>query len=200
MSFLVSFFSGDSGAAHGVSCEDVKFEDIMSDISSGRWREEIQICKNILRDEGKPKYKDYRSRNVPHFASHVVLNTRDRAADSVRCKFWTGLLQLDFDNLSGDDLSRIKLLSLNDPSVVSSYISPSGSGVKIHLHVPHAADRDEFKVIVSSAERYCLDAYGVQPDLLTLRDMVRLCSVSFDPDLYYNKNSIPISIDFRCFF
>jgi len=196
VSFRVSFFSG----AHNVSCEDVNFESIMSDISSGRWKEEIQICKNILRDEGKPKYKDYRSRNVPHFASHAVLNTRDRAVDSVRCKFWTGLLQLDFDNLSGDDLSRVKSLSLNDPSVVSSYISPSGAGVKIHLHAPQAADRDEFKVIVSSAEKYCLSAYGVQPDLLTLRDMVRLCSVSFDPDLYYNKNSIPISVDFSCFF
>jgi hypothetical protein len=195
--FQVSFFSR---VANLVPCGDVNFEDIMSDISSGRWKEEIQICKNILRDEGKPKYKEYRSKNVPHFASHAVLNTRDRVVDSARCKFWTGLLQLDFDNLSGDDLSRVKSLSLKDPSVVSSYISPSGSGVKIHLHVPQASDRDEFRVIVSSAERYCQDVYGVQPDLLTLRDMVRLCSVSFDPDLYYNKNSIPISIDFRCFF
>ena len=178
----------------------LNFERLMLDISSGRWKSKIEKCREILQRDGKKKYKEYRSENVPHFASHVIMNTRARCIDSLRCKGYTGLVQLDFDLLSESSMDRIKLIGLSDPSVVSMYVSPSGAGIKIHLHVPEATDRDEFKLIAMRAEKYCLQRYGVEPELVTLHDVVRLCAVSYDKDLFYNSKSIPVPVDFSYFY
>jgi len=172
----------------------VTLDQLANDIRTGKYKVGIEKCRMILAEKGKKEYKDFRTENVPHFASHVVLKTRAAGTDAQRIIRFAGLCQIDYDGLAEADMRHILALAARDNHVALGYVSPSGKGAKILLRVPEAKDRAEYLAIAGAAGRYAFQSFGIIPENTTLIDPLRLCVVSFDPDCYDNAEAEPITI------
>lgn len=96
----------------------------------------------------------------------------------------SGLIQIDIDEI--DEVSQMKEILSNDPFTYLCFLSPSGNGIKLLVKIEANAKShlQSFKEL----EAYYLSKYGITIDPST-KDLSRLCFLSYDPNLYYNKNS-----------
>lgn len=170
-------------------------EDVMHKIRGGLEGPRIQRCREMRVRDGKEAYKKYRSKNVRHFSSHAVMpdKSRDIPLDQ-RIVAFNGLAQVDFDDLSADELARLDAIARADKHVAASFISPSGVGLKVLLRVPVARDLAHWQVIAGAAERYALQAFERACEHDTIVQGNRLCSFSHDKQAYYNGDSEPIEV------
>ncbi len=90
----------------------------------------------------------------------------------------SGLMVLDFDNLSDPVAKKEKLKS--DKNIFACWISPSGNGVKALLRIHEVKDDREFKQVFNQVlKKYKeLDQSG--------KDIARACFESYDPEIYVN--------------
>lgn len=97
-----------------------------------------------------------------------------------------GVVHGDLDHL--DDVEAVKQRLAADPHVVYAFVSPSGAGLKVGIHVTPVADDAAYKRGWQAAAAYCHDAYGLTWDP-SGKDISRLCYVSWDPALYSNLDA-----------
>ena len=97
---------------------------------------------------------------------------------------YSGLLHLDYDKLENVEEVKANLISI--PYTYSAFISPSGNGVKVLVKCDN--DISSHKTAFNSLRDYYDKIIGVQSDK-SVKDITRLCFVSYDPDLYLNENS-----------
>ncbi|MGO9370852.1 MAG: AAA family ATPase [Syntrophobacteraceae bacterium] len=98
------------------------------------------------------------------------------------------LIQIDADNV--EDLDGLMEKYKADPHVLFCFRSPSGKGLKACVRINGTQHLASFH----SAEKYFLERYGVKIDS-SVKDVVRLCFASYDPDLYINETAqiLPIT-------
>lgn len=170
-------------------------EDVMHKIRGGLEGPRIRRCREMRERDGAAAYKKYRSKNVRHFSSHAVMpdKSKDIPLDQ-RIVAFNGLAQIDFDELSPDEMARIDAISRADNHVAAAFVSPSGVGLKLLLRVPVARDLAHWQVIAAAAERYALQAFGRSCEHDTVVQANRLCSFSHDPQAYYNGQAEPIEV------
>lgn len=103
----------------------------------------------------------------------------------------SGLLQIDFDKLNGTlDTLREQLKA--DPHIALGFVSPSGDGLKCGIRIDGTRHAESFV----AAEIYFREMYGVKIDP-AVRDRLRLCFVSHDPEAWINDNAKPLPIPER---
>jgi hypothetical protein len=93
-------------------------------------------------------------------------------------------LHLDYDKLENAEEVKTNLISI--PYTYSAFISPSGNGVKVLVKCDN--DISSHKSAFNSLRDYYDKIVGVQSDK-SVKDITRLCFVSYDHDLYLNENS-----------
>jgi hypothetical protein len=100
----------------------------------------------------------------------------------------SGLLCADLDAL-GERLPEIRNKLQASPHVFALFLSPTGDGLKAVFKGPPDASRHlgSFRAI----ERHILDLTGIQIDE-ACKDVARLCFMSYDPELYVNRDAIEI--------
>lgn len=94
----------------------------------------------------------------------------------------SGIVHGDLDHLT--DVAAVKRTMAADPCTVYAFVSPSGEGLKLGVHVPVVPDDRYYKHAWQTvAQRYggTWDPSG--------KDICRLCYVSHDPDAYMNFNA-----------
>lgn len=96
----------------------------------------------------------------------------------------SGFAILDFDKVGEPGILRESLAS--DPYIFAAWISPSGTGVKALVKIPRAKDDAEHKAF------YCalVDHFPNANIDSSTNDVSRACYESWDPDLYYNPDSL----------
>ena len=99
----------------------------------------------------------------------------------------SGLLQIDFDHLSGT-LDTVRAKAKSDPHVAFGFVSPSGDGLKLGLAIDGTRHAESFL----AAEKYFLENYGVKIDR-SVKDRLRLCFVSHDPEAW-TKDAEPLAL------
>lgn len=170
-------------------------EDVMHKIRGGLEAPRIARCREIKDHDGKEAYKKYRSKNVRHFSSHAVMPDKSKDIPiEKRIVAFSGLAQVDFDDLTADELTRLEAVTRADEHVAASFVSPSGVGLKVLLRVPVARDLAHWQVIAATAERYALQAFGRACEHDTIVQPNRLCSFSHDPQAHYNPQAEPIEV------
>ena len=170
-------------------------EDVMHKIRGGLEAPRIQRCREMRVCDGKEAYKRYRSKNVRHFSSHAAMPDKSKEIPlDQRIVAFNGLAQIDFDELSLDEMARMDAIARSDKHVAAAFVSPSGVGLKVILRVPVARDLAHWQVIAAAAERYALQAFGCPCEHDTLVQGNRLCSFSHDPQAHYNGDSEPIEV------
>ena len=100
----------------------------------------------------------------------------------------SGLLQVDLDKLNGT-MPEVRAKVQADPHVAFGFVSPSGDGLKLGLRI----DGDRHAESFAAAEAYFRETYGVAIDR-AVKDRLRLCFVSHDPDLWQNPDAVPLPI------
>ena len=97
----------------------------------------------------------------------------------------SGLLCLDFDNVS--DVESLFKRLLQDKCFMTRLLfrSPSGNGLKWVIQVD-CADAEDHEEYFESLLEYCTQTYGITPDQ-QCRDIGRACFLPHDPDAYLGR-------------
>jgi len=102
---------------------------------------------------------------------------------------YSGLLHLDIDKITNEELLKLSGDLKNDNTVFCSFVSPSGNGLKIFYKINDTAENHtkNSNMLISLFEKH----YGIKADP-QVKDIARLCFISSDPNLYLNQNSKPL--------
>lgn len=134
-----------------------------------------------LRASDPEKYKTEK-RNLPAFC--VSGTAQDRKTPLVH----SGLLQIDCDKLNGT-LEGLRERLKADVHVEFGFVSPSGDGLKLGLRIDGERHAESF----AAAQCYFRETYGVEIDP-AVKDRLRLCFVSHDPNLWTREDAEPLPI------
>jgi hypothetical protein len=161
---LVSIFAN----AYAKTPSTIGLRAVLSDIKGGRYARQIVRLRKMCP-------ADY-SKNKTWLPAFTISGTCiDRKTPGVH----SGLLQIDLDHVEAIPELRGKLKA--DPHVVFGFISPSGDGLKLGL----AIDGKHHAECFNAAESYFDQTYKVVIDP-KVKDRLRLCFVSHDPELWIN--------------
>ena len=119
----VSFFKNASSRQSAT----VSVEQLIEGIRSSRWLGEVQRIRQALARGDKKQAGEWK-RQLPYISFGGVFDGGHRASQLTK---YSHLVVLDYDNLPPEELERLRELALSHPSVVTTFITPSGSGLKV---------------------------------------------------------------------
>lgn len=99
----------------------------------------------------------------------------------------SGLIVLDYDYLSDDQLQELKDKFKKNYFVHAVFVSPSGKGIKV-LVKHNLTDPSKWKGLFFEVNSYFNTQIGVFADG-SGKNISRLCYICGDPDIYFNENS-----------
>jgi hypothetical protein len=156
--------------------------DVLRDIRGGRYQKPIASIRatyrRALNDSADAKKAIAEQKNK--LSAFCVSGT---AADRKTPLVHSGLLQIDLDGL-GESLAAVREKMKCDPHVAFGFVSPSGDGLKLGLQI----DGDRHAESFAAAQAYFRNTYEVEIDK-RVKDKLRLCFVSHDPDLWTNPDA-----------
>jgi hypothetical protein len=158
----------------------VEVQKVLQQIQKGYWKNQIDDIRYQIQNGNSKKASEIKS-NLPAITISATFKER-RKIDCV--DKYSGLLHLDYDKLENAEEVKTNLISI--PYTYSAFISPSGNGVKVLVKCDN--DISSHKSAFNSLRDYYDKIVGVQSDK-SVKDITRLCFVSYDHDLYLNENS-----------
>lgn len=160
------------------SCRDatpreISLSNTLSVIKSGRYKDLVERIRTSHTKEEKEKYK----RNLPAvtFGGKFSGRTQLVKASQLAC--------LDFDkvNSKADYYYSLK----GSEYIFSFWLSPSGNGFKALVRIPEVSNKEEYQEYYKAILKHFK---GLEPDEAT-KDITRLCFLSYDPNLYLNREA-----------
>ena len=164
----------------GLQFKKVEVQKVLQQIQKGHWKKQINDIRYHLKNGNEDEAVKIKS-NLPCMTISATFKER-RKKDYVDS--YTGLLHLDYDKLENAEEVKTNLISI--PYTYSAFISPSGNGVKVLVKSDNAMSSHE--VAFNSLREYYDKIVNVESDS-SVKDITRLCYMSYDPDLYLNKTS-----------
>ena len=163
---------------------------ILEAVRTGRWREPVEAIRRTyaltLTETGDPKKaKDAiaeSKKKLPAFCMSGTAHSRTEPLDH------SGLLHIDLDGLNST-LETVREKMKADPHVAFGFVSPSGNGLKLGLRIDGTRHADSF----TAAQDYFQQRYGLEIDP-AVKDRLRLCFVSYDPNAWTNSAAEPLSL------
>lgn len=166
---------------------------VLEMIRDRRWEQEVSLARRRIAQGNQKGYEECK-RSLPAVTLSAMSMSRSKEVPiEHRVLKHSGFLQGDVDakdNRHIEDMAAFRDQVCEDPHVAFAFISPSGLGVKLGIRIDPTRHRESF----FAAERYFLEKYGVQIDP-SCKDPLRLCFVSYDPDLKVNSRSVPVEVD-----
>ena len=143
-------------------------------------KHKVQIEKiRQFSSQGKKDLADKLKKTLPAFTPSGVF-TNGRRLELLH--EYNPVICLDFDNVNGSmEILRNKVDAL--PTTYASFISPGGNGLKVFVLTNSAKEKHLM------AFNQVADLYETQTGILSdrsVKDIPRLCFLSYDPDLYLN--------------
>jgi len=137
---------------------------------------QVNYRTSALKIESKPKHEQEKYKNLPKVVKHI------------------GILQIDVDNLTESEFIELWNKFKNDNFILFMFRSISGKGIKAGIMIEESTEKHLENFL--KAEKYFLDTYGIQIDKQT-KDLIRVCYISYDPDLYINYNAELFYYDYK---
>ena len=106
------------------------------------------------------------------------------------CTLLTGLMCIETD----EELKMIKQTVMGWGCTYCCFKSPSGDGLKVVIKTDNTS-LIHYSNLYRQLEQIFINQFGIEPDD-DCDDVGRACYCSFDPDLYYNPNAIPLHLDY----
>jgi len=162
--------------------EQLTLDEILNRFKIGLYAYLIRPLRQLYRDGNKESY-DRLKRTldaVTFCASFLRVRKVDHAID------YTGYIILDIDKLTDALLASVRATIENCEFTLACFLSPSGQGLKVLVQV--STGIKDHLMSFKSAVFYFEKLTGVEIDK-SGSDVTRLCFVTFDPALYYNKGA-----------
>ena len=164
----------------GLQFKKVEVQKVLQQIQKGHWKKQINDMRYHVKNGNENEAEEIKS-NLPCMTISATFKER-RKKDYLES--YTGLLHLDYDKLENAEEVKTNLISI--PYTYSAFISPSGNGVKVLVKSDNAMSSHE--VAFNSLREYYDKIVSVESDS-SVKDITRLCFMSYDPDLYLNETS-----------
>lgn len=164
----------------GSSSKSIEFKEILQKIKNGSWKDKIEKIQNHKSNGSYAKANDLK-RGLPAFTVSATYK-ENRKKENI--ELYTGLLHLDYDKL--DNVQEVKAKVLSIAYTYAAFISPSGNGLKVFVKSNNKLTTHEYAF--NSLKKYYDNVVGCASDK-SIKDVLRLCFVSYDPDLYINENA-----------
>ena len=154
---------------------------ILKQIKEGVWKTQIEEIRNLFNKNENLKSSELK-KNLPGFTTS---GTFKESRSNKDIEVYSGLISLDYDKI--DDVESLKQRIIEIPFTYSAFISPSGNGLKVIINAGGElkTHTDTFNQI----RAYYDEKVGVESDR-AVKDIPRLCFVSYDPNLYLNDSAI----------
>jgi hypothetical protein len=145
--------------------------DVLSDIKSGKWSKETQLCREDITKKDK----------LPCFTPTGIFNHRSiKGMES-----YNGIICLDIDGVANPEDLKERCKNLH--WVKAAFVTPSGRGLKVIVQTQ--ATTETYKQTEELVAEAFLEATGVARDN-RCKDIARIQFVSYDPDTYINENAL----------
>jgi hypothetical protein len=96
----------------------------------------------------------------------------------------SGLACLDFDNVN--NLEELREQINQDPYTFSSFVSPSGDGLKVLVKIPSVDNNNDYQDYYHELVNHYKKYYELDEGT---KDLARACYLSYDADLFLNNES-----------
>jgi len=176
--------------------EAIALADFLEGIECGRWKTAVEKVRALASTDQK-KYGE-KKRDLPAVTLSVhCLSRESKLSIEQKAVTHRGWLQADFDLkdnpilTKAEDRARMREALLADPHVHAVFLGPSGDGLKAVVAIP--ANLDQHKPSWVAAEKHFKEVHGLNLDKST-KDPMRLCFVSYDPDLAISEDFVPIPV------
>lgn len=174
MEIKVSLFKNIYNTKDG---KDTALDEILDKIKSGAWEAEAYriraLADKSARDEEKKK--------LPYFTPAGTFSQRNNQG----LKLSSGLIGIDIDNIPADQIQDLKQAICEDGYTFACWITVSGKGLFVLVKIDSTKHLDAFLGL----QTYYWRKFETVVDP-ACKDLSRSRTVSFDPDLYHNPNSI----------
>lgn len=153
---------------------------ILKYINNGRWEQQIDEIREFIKSNKNEKASILKKK-LPAFTPSGTFKERrkEECIDS-----YSRLLHLDYDKI--EDVESLKKNIIKIPFTYSAFISPSGNGLKVFVMTD--AKLESHTEFFNAIRSYYDGIVGLESDGI-IKDVPRLCFVSYDPELYLNESS-----------
>ena len=103
----------------------------------------------------------------------------------------SSIVCIDYDDLPIEEIDELCIKINRSTYTFSSFISPSGNGIKIFVKVNSTIE--SYQDVYKDVSNYYNALIGYENDT-KCKDITRLCFVSYDPNIYINKDAIQYKI------
>jgi hypothetical protein len=162
-----------------IPAETITLAQALDAIRLGHHKAQVQTVRQILAREGKRAYDRAKVYLPAVTFGGTFLPTRGNA----HLQQHSGILHGDLDHLR--DVAAVKQAICADPRTAYAFISPSGEGLKLGVHIEVIADDAAYKHAWATISDIYEQCYGGTWDP-SGKDVSRLCFMSYDPKLYTN--------------
>lgn len=161
---------------------DMELAEIIECIKNGDYKEDINAIRYAVHSEDLKTADEIKSKLVGFTTSGTFGTARTKE----NITSYSKMICLDFDKLDHQELQEILTIIRICNYTYVSFISPSGNGIKVIVKVNCDANGHE-EAYIQVAEHY-KSITGIDYDK-KCKDITRLCFISYDEDIYVNKNS-----------
>ena len=153
---------------------------ILKHIKNGRWQTQITEIRDCI-NGGENEKASILKKGLPAFTLSGTFNER-RKKEYIDT--YSSILHLDYDKV--EDVASLKEIIIRIPFTYSAFISPSGKGLKVIVMTN--SELESHTVVFNALRDYYDEIAGIVSDK-SVKDVSRLCFVSYDPNLYLNESS-----------
>ena len=164
----------------GSNSKSIEVQKVLQQIKNGSWKDKISKIQYYISKGNKSEANDLK-RGLPAFTISATYKNK-RKIENIES--YSGLLHLDYDKL--DDVQVVKSKLISNPFTYAAFISPSGNGLKVLVKSNSSLSTHTFAF--NSLKQYYDGVVGITSDN-SVKDILRFCFVSYDPDLYLNEDA-----------
>jgi len=159
-----------------------RLEKILHDIIIGEWKSEIRKLRELLSEGKIEEYKKLKQK-LPAVAFSAICQGGHSIKHLIK---YNQILIIDIDDISKKEVLMLNKTLSKDKFTFAIWISPSDRGLK--MLVKTNASLETHKLVFNQYAKYLQDKFKIQVDK-SGSDPVRLCYVSYDPNLILNLNA-----------
>ena len=165
---------------YGSNNRNVEIQKVLKEIKTGFWKNQIDEIR-YHNSNGDIEKADYIKKTLPAF---TVSATYKENRKKKNIESYTNLLHLDYDYV--DNVQELKAKVNGIPYTYAAFISPSGNGLKVLVKSDNILNTHTFSF--NALKEHYDGIVGVTSDN-SVKDILRLCFISYDPDLYLNEDA-----------
>ena len=171
---------------------NISLKELFNKIKNACWFKEINQLRSLLAENTELSRSKYDNYKKLYLGAVTFAGTfAHRAKNGIETS--SNYVVIDIDDVDDNQLAQIRRNIISDPHTLMCFVSPSGHGIKAIFKAAFSDDRT-FKIAWNQIADYLKKQYNIKADS-SGKDICRLCCVSYDPEAYFNPDSIEFHID-----